>query len=254
MRGFFIGALLFVSCFASSVVAQSVPSPTPGIDNSAIAALMKMRQFLREPRNIYAFTEGTVDRINEAGFLIPESFHSEVWRALPYHMRLSFTHGKNTLREFFFDGKTVILYDANNKVYATTSLRGAVGDLHKLPLYGFELPFASIYHAPSHQSLPTNISEAFELEKETINGIVCRHYAYRQRDLDWQMWVPEEGMPLPIRFAAVNRALALRPQFISHTKWEQRGSFDEAIFKFTPPTNARQVALKEIPEKKTLPR
>ncbi|MDR2016157.1 MAG: DUF2092 domain-containing protein [Burkholderiales bacterium] len=254
MHRFFVSSLLSVLCFASLAVAQPAPSQSPDIDNSAIAALMKMRQFLREPHNIYAFTEGTVDRINEAGFLIPESFHSEVWRTLPYHIRLSFTHGENAPREFFFDGKTVTLYDAKNKVYATTSLQGTVGDLfHKLPLYGFELPFTSIYHAPSQQSLPTNI-EAFDLGKETVNGIACRHYAYRQRDLDWQMWVPEEGMPLPIRFAAVNRALALRPQFISHTKWEQRGSFDKAIFEFKPPADARRVTLKEIPEKKKVPR
>ncbi|MDR0771326.1 MAG: DUF2092 domain-containing protein [Burkholderiales bacterium] len=221
------------------------------MDDSAIAALVKMRQSLQEQKSIYAKTEGTVDHINEAGFLIKELYRSEVWIDQPHRLRLSSVSGKNSLRELFFDGKTVTFYDIDNKLYATMPLPGTLDDLFDtLRLYGIELPFTSIYHIFDRQPVPPDVSAALDLGKETVSDIACRHYAYRKRDLDWQMWVPEDGMLLPIRFAAINRASALRPQYIAQTQWEKKDRLDDAVFAFKPPKDARQVTFKELSKKK----
>ncbi len=249
MCRFFAASLFTLLCIALPAIAQPSPS-TRIMDDSAIAALVKMREFLGKQKSIYARTHGTVDYINETGLLIQEPYRSEVWIDRPNRFRFS-SSGKNAPRDFFFDGKTLTLYDTDNKLYATMPLPGTNVDLFEtLPRYGIEMPFSSLFRMDPLRPVFSGILEAIDLGKERIADTACRHYAYRQRDIDWQIWIPEQGLPLPIRLASVNRTLTPHPQYTANTQWEKKNQINDTVFRFTPPKDARQVALKEISEKK----
>jgi hypothetical protein len=39
--------------------------------------------------------------------------------------------------------------------------------------------------------------------RETFEGVPCVHVAYQHPAVDWDLWVPEQGDPLPKKLQAV---------------------------------------------------
>ena len=77
--------------------------------------------------------------------------------------------------------------------------------------------------------MPARISSATTL---------CDHYAFRQGQIDWQIWITTGSKPLPRKIVITNRADEARPQSVSLIDWNLKPTFKDAVFKFTPPKGA----------------
>jgi hypothetical protein len=76
--------------------------------------------------------------------------------------------------------------------------------------------------------------------------VLCDHYAFRQEESDWQLWVERSATPLPRKLVITTTGEAAQPQFVAVLTWNLTPQFDDAMFTFVPPADAHKIALREV--------
>ena len=60
------------------------------------------------------------------------------------------------------------------------------------------------------------IESAMNAGQDFIGKDSCDHYAFRQGNFDWQIWITTGAKPLPRKLVITNRADEARPQSVSY--------------------------------------
>jgi hypothetical protein len=149
-------------------------------------------------------------------------------------------------RQLFYDGKTVTLYTPAQKYYSTVPFTGTLGELvEKLKeRYDLEVPLSDLFIWGTPAAPLDKIDSAMNAGQDFIDEELCDHYAFRQGQIDWQIWITAGSKPLPRKIVITNRADDARPQSVSLLDWNLKPTFTDAVFKFTPPKGARSIEIR----------
>lgn len=90
-----------------------------------------------------------------------------------------------------------------------------------------------------------DIQAAIDVGPSSVGGILCDHYAFRQEDVDWQLWIERSDTPLPRKLVITTRKEA-QPQYVARLTWNLTPQLDDTLFTFTPPTDAHNIVLREV--------
>jgi hypothetical protein len=156
-----------------------------------------------------------------------------------------------TERELFYDGKTVSLYTPAQKYYSSVELTETVGGLvHRLQeRYGVELPLADLFVWGTDAAPLDKIESAMNAGQDFVGNDLCDHYAFRQGNIDWQIWMTTGAKPLPRKIVITNRGDESRPQSVSLIKWNLKPGFTDSTFTFKPPKGASKVEIVPVKTK-----
>jgi hypothetical protein len=55
--------------------------------------------------------------------------------------------------------------------------------------YGLEVPLADLFFWGTDKAHLEDIQAAINVGPGSIDGVLCDHYAFRQEDVDWQLWI-----------------------------------------------------------------
>jgi hypothetical protein len=87
------------------------------------------------------------------------------------------------------------------------------------------------------------IQSAMNAGQDFVGNDLCDHYAFRQGNFDWQIWIQTGSQPLPRKIVITNRADEARPQSVSLIDWTLKPTFKESAFAFVPPKGATKVEI-----------
>lgn len=90
------------------------------------------------------------------------------------------------------------------------------------------------------------LSSALVIGSETLDGQRCEHYAFRQAEIDWQLWLRQGDQPLPCRLVISRRDTAERPRHSVDFQWQLAAPMTAKSFSFDPPAGARAVPLQQM--------
>ena len=76
-----------------------------------------------------------------------------------------------------------------------------------------------------------------------IDGVECHHLAFRNADVDWQIWIQSGDKPLPKRYVITSRWITGAPQFSLNMTWDTEPEFSNDIFNFIVPEKAQKIEL-----------
>ena len=107
--------------------------------------------------------------------------------------------------------------------------------------YGVEIPLYDLFLWGTPAAPLDKIDSAMNAGQDFIGNDLCNHYAFRQGTFDWQLWITTGNKPLPRKLVITNRADEARPQSVSLIDWNLKPTFQDAVFKFTPPKGAPQL-------------
>jgi hypothetical protein len=107
--------------------------------------------------------------------------------------------------------------------------------------YGLELPLADLFHWGRAKTGANDIRAASSLGRSTVNGIPCDHYAFRQSDVDWQIWIEHSTSPLPRKLLITSIKEPGQPQHTVELAWTLSPLLDDELFVFVPPTGAQPI-------------
>ena len=154
-------------------------------------------------------------------------------------------------RELIYDGKTFTIYIPAQKYYSSVEFSEPISVLvNKLEeRYGVEIPLADLFTWGTPAAPIDKIESALNAGQDLIGNDVCDHYAFRQGNFDWQIWITHGSKPLPRKLVIANRADEARPQSVTLMAWNLKPAFNQASFKFTPPKGATKIEIVPVKTK-----
>lgn len=256
--------ILALSLLAMSLVACSSPAPKASapppaakaaapasaaapaqpdanaVDPAAIQALKTMGTYLQSLKRFHVSIELSGERVLTDDQKLQHTASSELDVDRPNKLRAQMRSARSQ-RDLFYDGKTVTLYTPAQKYYSkaefSDNLAGLVNRLEER--YGVEIPTADLFLFGTPAAPLNNIESAMNAGQDIINGELCDHYAFRQGQFDWQIWIAAGSKPLPRKLVITNRGDEARPQSVTLLKWNLNPTFKDSTFSFTPPKDAK---------------
>jgi hypothetical protein len=158
--------------------------------------------------------------------------------------------------EMVFDGKTLTVVNKDANEYAQADVPGTLDNLvdelrekfHK-PVPGADLLISNIYD----QLMPL-VTDIKDLGTGVIGGVRCDHLAFRNQDVDWQIWIAQGDQPYPCRYVITAKQVDQAPQYTVQVRdWKTGGAITTSVYEFTNTTNAQKVDVSELGDVDELP-
>ncbi len=239
--------MLAGSAFAPHIYAQA-SAATAASDTStlvnpeAVQALQKMGAYLQTLKRFSVSTELTGERVLEDGEKLQHTATADLDVDRPNRIRAVMRSARGE-REILYDGKTATLYTPAQKYYSSVAFSGNVGalidQLHSR--YGVDFPLADLFIWGTADAPTNQFESAMFAGQDLIGNDVCNHYAFRQKNVDWQIWISAGAKPLPRKLVITRRDDDARPQSVSIIDWTISPTFTDSVFSFRPPAGAKKI-------------
>lgn len=225
-------------------IAQTASDPAAEVDKDAVAALQRMGTALRGLKNFALTAEFTREDVLTTGQKLQHGGTIEAKIGRPDKLRFDITSDRQA-RSMFFDGKTLTVFAPRVGYYATVKSSGTIAEMMKRvrDQYDIEFPLADLFQWTSEGSPTENITSAFRVGTEHIQGEACEHYAVRSAAADWQVWIAPEPSSLPCKIVITTTDDPSMPEYSAVLRWTQSAPFEPAQFVFTPPSGTRQIQI-----------
>ena len=226
---------------ASSVVA---------VDPASVQALKDLGAYLQTLNRFSVSTDLTGERVLADGQKLQHTATANIEVARPNMLRAKMASPR-AVREIIYDGKAATIYIPAQKYYSTVAfsenIGGLIGKLEEK--YGIEIPMADMFLWGTPAASLDKFESAMNAGQDFIDNDLCDHYAFRQGNFDWQIWITSGSKPLPRKLVITNRSDDARPQSVQYFDWNLKPSFKDGIFKFTPPKGTTAVELRSLDKK-----
>jgi hypothetical protein len=151
--------------------------------------------------------------------------------------------------ETIFDGKTLTLLSKDEAVYTQAEIPGTIDNLidELKDKYSRPLPAADLLMSNAYDQLMPDVVDIKDLGSGVVGGKECDHFAFRKKDVDWQIWIAQGDRPYPCRYDITTTTIAGSPQYsIQIRDWKTGNDVTSDNFSFTAPAGAKKVEPKEI--------
>jgi len=251
--GAFLLAALVGCCLAQApAVAQGRPAPpkaspakAPVIDPVALALIKATSDKLATAKSVSFTTSGAFDVPARNSQPLLYFTRSDVLMVRPDKLRV-IVPGDGPPSEFYFDGKTIAVFQPYTDLVATLdapgSLDAALEAIYKKA--GLYFPFVDFIVADPYDTLTKGLTSAFVIgTSEIVGGTKTDIVSLSNRDTHLQMWIgTEDKLPRLVSAIPVNRPNEPR-HIVAFSDWNLAGEVDAAE-SFTPRTKA---STKQIP-------
>jgi len=255
-----IGALTLASAQAglaqSSQPGSRMSFPTPAgpdpiaregiIEDGAVDALKEMSNFLMSAKTLEADAQGTLDVVTANGQRIQLDGTTNYKIRRPGFVITYNSDIKS--RTFMYDGKNFTVYSPKLGYYATAPAprtnREVLDTIYNK--FGISLPLEDLFRwgdSGANAARLQSLQSAYEVGTVTLDGVPTDHYAFREADVDWEVWIDQGPQPLPRKLVIVDRSDPARPTFISRLRWKVNPTFSDSDFTFVPDSNAKRIQL-----------
>ena len=235
---------------AQTAAPEPAKSVVRAVDPASIQALRDMGVHLQTLKRFQVSTELTGERVLADGQKLQHSATAKIEAVRPNMLRARMFSARAE-REIFYDGKLATISIPAQKAYSTVEFTGNLGELvSKLEeRYGVEIPMSDMFLWGTPAAPLDKIDSAMNAGQDFIDNDLCDHYAFRQGNTDWQIWITTGAKPLPRKLVITDRSDEARPQSVQYFDWNLKPTFKDSIFKFTPPKGATAVELRSLEKK-----
>lgn len=245
--------LLAMSLAVSNVDAQTTApadAAANAVDPASIQALKDMGAHLQSLKRFQVSTEVTGERVLADGQKLQHTATADLDVARPNRLRVRMSSARSE-RELIFDGKAVTLFTPAQKYYSRVDFGGTIDGLvsRLQQKFGVEVPLSDLFLWGTAAAPVDRIESAMNAGQDFIGEDLCDHYAFRQGQFDWQIWITTGSKPLPRKIVITNRADEARPQSTSLIAWNLRPAFKDSVFAFTPPKGSTAVEIVAVKTK-----
>lgn len=234
------GALALV--MAAALPESAVAQPTD-IDPQAEKLLRASTDFLASQKQFSLVTRSTLEIVLDSGQKIQfdHTLRQSVQR--PNRLRAERV-GDLVDQVFYYDGKTLTLYNPGGKYFATVPAPGTLEEALEFARVKLDIvaPAGDFIDKNAYEILMTDVNSGFVVGKSMVEGVRCDHLAFRAPQVDWQIWIQEGKQPLPRKLVITSRDVVNAPQFeVTVTKWNLNPRFTANEFSFSAPRGAKKV-------------
>jgi hypothetical protein len=241
------GEMLLVMIALAFVLITELPAYSQGqfsaIEPKATQVLRKMSDYLAGLEQFSVQTENALEVVLRSGEKIQFDSPAECSIQRPNKLRAD-RKGDIVNQEFYYDGKTLTLYNPDQKYYATVEAPPTIDKTldyarESLDVYA---PGGDLLYKNAYEILTEDVISGFYVGMSVVDGIKCHHLAFRGNEVDWQIWVEDGDKPLPKKFIVTTKWMTAAPQFTVVVKsWNLSSNLTDDLFIFVPPKGAQKI-------------
>ena len=135
--------------------------------------------------------------------------------------------------ESWYNGKTLTIASHPHKVFAQAPMPETIdGTLDALAeRYDMALPMGDLLYSSAEQALLSATTTGGYAGTEQVGDTPCVHLAFQDVGVDWELWLPAQGDPLPKRFKVVQKSRSGQPVVdVTFTNWDLAPQLDDQVF------------------------
>src|SRR5580693_4667180 len=177
---------------AAAQTGQNVPAATPPaamtappvVATQADRLLRQMSEYIASAEQFTFHADITFDHVLPSGQKLQYTASEDVALQRPNRLYVEWS-GDLGDRQFWYDGKTVTLYDPATPFYATDAAPPEIDAMLEkvVTQLGFAPPLADmLYHDP-YRAVRGNLQYGFDLGLADINGQSCHALAFVEKDI-----------------------------------------------------------------------
>ena len=242
---FKVAAALFALGFLalSATVSQEVRAKTPAVDPAAVQILQRMTDYVSILHQFSVHTQNTLEDVLDSGHRVDIDVSASVVISRPDKLRAE-RRGSLIDQIFYYDGKTLTLYNPLDNVYATEPAPGTIEELldYARESLGLIVPAADLVYRNAFPLLMQDVSVALVVDKTVIGGVNCNHLLFSRPGVDFQVWVAEGDRPLPLKYVVTDTANPGRMSITTvMSDWNVAPALADGRFTFVPPQGAKPI-------------
>jgi hypothetical protein len=214
----------------------------PDIEPKAGEILKQMCDYLKNLQQFSVQAEITEDVLLTSGQRIQFGRNVEAWVRRPDRFRAE-SAGDKVDGQLIYDGKTITLLDKTKNLYSTVAAPPDIDAAleHAVQAFNLRAPLADLVYTKAYEYLMEGVRSGFYVGLSKVQGVSCHHLAFRQKDIDWQIWVEDSPTPLPRKFLITDKK-ARGLQFTAvFTKWDTAPQLEDSRFTFVAPEKAEKI-------------
>jgi hypothetical protein len=244
-------SVIVLTLASSLAAAEADTAVQPGaadaqvVSPQAQAVLDRMTASLRALQTFSITSDSTRDEVVAYGYKLQNNEHSTLVVQRPNKLRAEIA-GDIRNRTIVYDGAKLAMYSPDDAAYvrvaAPDTLAKMIGDLLDA---GVEMPLIDVLYQAADGTLTEAVHSGILVGESTIAGVQCDHLAFRQSNIDWQIWVEQGAKALPRKLLITTRYEVGDPQFEATLSWNLQPKIDKSTFAFTPPKGANELPFNE---------
>lgn len=210
----------------------------------AQAVLDRMRATFQRMRNYSVTAAITRDEVLSYGYKLQNNESARMWVEAPKRLRLE-VEGDVKNRTYIYDGSNLTMYVPDLNVYSVSPAPGTIGELVALLLdAGVEMPLIDLLYQGAVGDLTESVKVGLVVGETEVEGVPTDHLAFRQADVDWQLWVEKGANALPRKLVITTRYEVGDPQYQAILRWELKPRPRAGAYTFVAPAGAVEIPMK----------
>jgi hypothetical protein len=232
----------------------TIASVTPRADAQDASKVLKaMSDYVTSQNTISLAFDADIEVITSELQKIQFTSSGQVLLSRPDKIRATRSGGYADV-ELVFDGKTATVLGKNVGAFAQMESPGTVDQLidRLRDQFNVAMPGADLLLSGVYDELMADVIDSKHIGQGVIDGVECEHLAFRNADVDWQLWVEVGARPIPRKYVITSKGVTGAPQYTLRIRdWRTDAQVAADAFAFKPPADAKKVefaALSDIDE------
>jgi hypothetical protein len=212
--------------------AAATNAPAPAISEQADRLLKEVGAYIGSAQQLTFHADISCDHVLPTGQKLQFSAAEEVVLQRPGRLYVEW-NGDLGARQFWYDGKSVTLYDPATPFYASEAAPPEIDNMldQLLPKLDFVPPLADFLYRDPYKTVRGNIQYGFDLGQNDVNGRTCRTLAFVEKDIDWQIWIENGPQLTPCKLVITYKSQPSQPQFTAvFSDWDFAPRVAEPVF------------------------
>jgi hypothetical protein len=224
--------------------AEVEEEPAEELEEEAMGALLKTAELLGSAQRLSFTADVEFDVRQDSGQLLEFGARRRATLRRPDRARVEVERRDGNRGMLLFDGQQVVLFDEDERVYASAEHPGSIDAMLDFTLDQLEtpVPLADMLYTSLPDLMRERMKSGYLVGEETVDGIACDHLAFRTDDIDAQLWVARGDQPLPRRIVLSYKNAEGQPQFrADFVEWSLEPETPDSLFEFKPPEGAERL-------------
>lgn len=234
---------------SSAAQASAGPPASAGkVDPNAVKALANMSAFLQSLSTFELKTQTTLDLVSNTDQKL-QLEGTATYRVRKPNAFLIDIVSDSWNRRLVYDGKEFTLYAPTLGYFASwpapATIQATIADVEQR--FGISIPLDDLFRWSGPDGARADaLDSGFKVGVETIDGVKTDHYAFRDGDIDWQVWIQQGPQPLPRKLVIVDRRDPTQPAYVARLSWTLNPPLSADAFTFRPGADAKRIRITNL--------
>ena len=238
-----LGWLLPVLVATAAVWPTVSRAQSDAIDPEAVKLLRRSTDYVAGLKEFRVDVSSAIEAVVSTGEKLQFDSHVVSTVRRPDKLRVERV-GEIVNQIFYYDGTSLSVSFPDARYHASVAAPATIEATLDFARDQLDViaPGADLMYKNAFDRLTDGLTSAYVVGEAVVGGVRCDHLAFRNPEVDWQIWIERGAKPLPRKLVITSKKMPQSPQFIAvMNKWDTAPKISDALFSFTPVKGSRKV-------------